>query len=58
MKQVEVDLDFIDQSYNYWTRVQDLHKLNTLPRFQEGESPVMEWECKYCNYRETCDERS
>ena len=27
MKQLEVDLEFIDLSYNYWTRVQDLHKV-------------------------------
>jgi len=56
VKQLEVGLEFIDQSYNYWTRVQDLHK-NGLPSLQEGESPVMEWECKYCQYKDLCDER-
>ncbi len=55
MRQLEVDIDFIDQSYNYWTRVQDLHSKKTVPSFQEGEVPVMEWECKYCQYKETCD---
>ena len=56
VKQMEVGLDFIDQSYNYWIRVQDLHK-NGLPSLQDGESPVMEWECKYCQYKDLCDER-
>ena len=54
VRQVEVDLDFIEQSYHFWTRVQDLHK-NGLPSLQECESPVMEWECKYCQYKEHCD---
>ena len=57
VKEVTVDLDFIDQSYNFWTRVQDLHKNNKLPPLQDGECPVMEWECKYCNFKEICDER-
>ena len=56
VKEVTVNLDFIDQSYNYWIRVQDLHK-NGLPSLQDGESPVMAWECKYCQYKDLCDER-
>ena len=58
VKEVTVNLDFIDQSYNFWTRVQDLHKNNQLPSLQDGECPVMEWECKYCNFKEVCDERA
>ena len=57
VRQVEADIDFIDQSYNYWTRVQDLHKVYGLPHLQDGESPVMPWECKYCQYKDLCDER-
>ncbi len=56
MHEVGVDLDFIDQSYNFWTRVQDLQK-NGMPMLQDGECPVMDWECKYCNYKELCDAR-
>ena len=56
MKEIEVDIDFIDGSYNFWTRVKDLHR-DGLPQFQEGESPVMPWECKYCQYEKTCNER-
>ena len=56
IRQAEVDLDFIDQSYNYWTRVQDLHK-HGLPSLQDGESPVMDWECRYCNYKTLCENR-
>ena len=53
----EVSLDFIDQAYNYWMRVQDLHKNGDLPPMMECESPVMDWECKYCKYKGLCDER-
>lgn len=55
IKEVEVDLDFIDQSYNFWTRVIDLHNNGRLPSLQDGEAPVMDWECKYCQYKELCD---
>jgi hypothetical protein len=54
VRQGEVGLEFIEQSYNYWTRVQDLH-MNGTPSLAEGESPVMAWECKYCQYKEHCD---
>ena len=54
VKQSEIGQDLINQSYNFWIRVQDLHK-NGLPSKAEGESPVMEWECKYCQYKEHCD---
>ena len=57
VRQLEVDLDFIDQSYNYWTRVQDLHNVQGLPYLQDGESPVMSWECKFCQYKDLCDDR-
>ena len=56
MREVEVDLELIDQSYNFWTRAQDLH-IDGLPSLQEGESPVMGWECKYCQYENLCNER-
>ena len=56
MREVEVNLDFIDLSYNFWIKVQDLH-VDGLPSLQEGESPVMAWECKYCQYENTCNER-
>jgi len=55
VRQAEIGLNFIDQSYNFWIRVQDLHR-NELPFRARGESPVMEWECKYCQYKEHCDE--
>ena len=56
VRQLEVDLEFIDQSYNFLVRVQHLHT-DGLPFLQDGESPVMEWECKYCQYKDICDER-
>lgn len=61
-KQCEVDLDFIDQAYNFWTSVIDSHRCSetgkqALPPLQEGVAPVMDWECKYCNFKELCDAR-
>ncbi len=56
IRQLEVDISFIEQSYNFWIRTQDLHK-NGLPPLQESEAPVMDWECRYCQYKELCDER-
>ena len=55
VKQSEVGLDFIDQSYNFWTHIQDLHK-NGVPLKTEGESPVASWECRYCQYEEHCND--
>jgi CRISPR/Cas system-associated exonuclease Cas4 (RecB family) len=62
IKQCEVSLDFIDQAYIYWQGVIDSHKSKVtgeyaLPPLQEGVAPVMDWECKYCNFKELCDER-
>ena len=57
VKQCEVDLDFIDQAYTYWTSVIDNHKDNNLPPLQQGVSPVMDWECRYCNFVKLCEER-
>ena len=54
VRQAEIDIDFIDHSYNFWTRIKDLHK-NERPPKAQGESPVMEWECRYCQYKEHCD---
>ena len=56
IRQLEVGISFIEQSYNFWIRTQDLHK-NGLPPLQESEAPVMDWECRYCQYKELCDER-
>ena len=56
IRQLEVDISFIEQSYNFWIRTQDLHK-NGLPPLQESEAPVLDWECRYCQYKELCDER-
>ena len=57
VRQVEVDLGFMDASYNFWTNIKQLHKVHGLPYLQESESPVMAWECKYCQYKDLCDER-
>ena len=55
-KECEVDLEFIDRAYNYWNEVKDSHEQG-LPMLQEGVAPVQEWECRYCNYKDLCEER-
>lgn len=57
-KQFEVENSFIEQAYNFWTGVIDSHKDDKLPPLQEGVAPVMEWECKYCNFQELCEGRN
>ena len=55
-KECEVDLEFIDTAYNYWVAVKDAHEQG-LPPLQQGVAPVQEWECRYCQYKNLCDER-
>jgi CRISPR/Cas system-associated exonuclease Cas4 (RecB family) len=54
-KMIEVDIDYIDIAIDYWSKVKELHE-SGLPNIQEGESPVMKWECnkKYCSYYDLC----
>ena len=50
----DIDIDFINRAYDFWINVKEMHKRG-LPPMQEGESPVSEWECKYCNYQGECN---
>ena len=53
MKQIEVHKDRISDAISFWRQQIENHK-NGLPPLEEGVSPVMEWECRYCEYLSKC----
>ena len=56
-KTVEVTLDYLELAKSYWTSVHNKLKDATSPPFiEEGISPVMSWECNYCNWKDKCEE--
>ena len=54
LKEQEVSMDRIDTARAYWESVIRVHE-NGLPVLTKNESPIMDWECKYCNFKEQCD---
>ena len=50
----DIDLDMMYAARNFWKRVGQQHEVG-LPYKEKGTSPVMEWECKYCNFLDRCD---
>ena len=64
MKEIDVSEEYLDEAFNYWSRVNLLVMDKTQPNVIEGIppeielgiSPVYEWECnkKYCQYFEVC----
>ena len=55
MKQIEVSNDRISDAISFWKETIDNHN-DGLPRLDKGISPVMEWECRYCEYLSKCNE--
>jgi len=53
MKQIEVSNDRISDAISFWKETIDNHK-NGLPMLEEKVSPVMKWECNYCEYLTKC----
>jgi CRISPR/Cas system-associated exonuclease Cas4 (RecB family) len=54
IKYLEVTEDRIMSSYSFWKRTLAEHK-NGLPDLKKGVSPVMDWECRYCQYKQQCE---
>jgi len=64
MKEIDVPEEYLDEAYNYWSRVNllvmDKKNPNVIegipPEVELGISPVYEWECnkKYCQFFEVC----
>ena len=38
----------------FWANINKQHSLG-LPNFEEGVSPVMKWECDYCEFFSHCN---
>lgn len=59
MKTIEVDMSYMDDAVNFWTSINQIHanpiSNNYLPPFQDNVSPVREWECKYCKFKDYCE---
>lgn len=54
LKEMEIDMGRIDTARAYWENVIRVHD-GGLPTLTKNESPVMDWECKYCNFKDRCD---
>ena len=50
---IEVPLTMLNSAYMFWANISKEHSKG-LPPFQEGVSPVMKWECNYCNFLDHC----
>ena len=55
IKQLEVDMSRLGSAQFYWDEVNEIHSKG-MPPLKENESPIMDWECKYCNFAEECQE--
>ena len=53
IKYMEVPLTMLNTAYMFWANINKEHSKG-LPPLQEGVSPVMKWECNYCNYLDHC----
>ena len=53
MKYQQIPLTMLSSAYMFWANINKQHT-SGLPGFEDGVSPVMAWECNYCNYFEHC----
>ena len=53
MKDKLVPLSYLSKAEMFWDRINKEHERG-LPNFKEGVSPVMNWECKYCQFYDHC----
>ena len=53
IKYKEVPLSMLNSAYLFWANINKQHS-SGLPGFEDGVSPVMKWECDYCNFLEHC----
>ena len=50
----QVPLPLLSTSYMFWANVKKEHSKG-LPGFRDGVSPVMKWECNYCQFADHCE---
>jgi len=52
LKTVEISKDRLLSTISYWNKIKELHI--ALPILKKNESPIYDWECKYCNFNTQC----
>ena len=55
LKALRVERDFMNEAIEYWTKVNDICSKG-LPELKAWESPMIGWECGYCQYLDRCNE--
>ena len=58
IKVIKIKRDMLDQAIKYWEDVnKNLDKwiANGLDPLEEGISPIMKWECSYCQFKTKCE---
>ena len=53
MKYKQVPLSMLNSAYMFWANINKQHSVG-LPNFEDGVSPVMKWECDYCEFKDHC----
>jgi CRISPR/Cas system-associated exonuclease Cas4 (RecB family) len=53
MKYKQVPLSMLSSAYMFWANIKKQHSVG-LPNFEDGVSPVMKWECDYCDFKDHC----
>ena len=53
IKYKQIPLTMLNSAYMFWANINKQHT-SGLPGFEDGVSPVMKWECDYCNFLGHC----
>ena len=54
MRYKQVPLSMLNAAYMFWANIKKQHSVG-LPNFEDGVSPVMKWECDYCEFKKHCN---
>ena len=54
IKYSTLPLSMLSRAYMFWANINKQHAKG-LPNFEDGVSPVMRWECDYCNFYSHCN---
>ena len=54
IKYKQIPLMMLNSAYMFWANINKQHSLG-LPNFEDGVSPVMKWECDYCEFFSHCN---
>ena len=54
LKVLEVKRKYMNEAIEYWTKVNEVCSKG-LPELKTDESPIQEWECRYCQFLDICN---